>query len=556
MSGCPEDGPAPTSRRQDVLRRGELHGRPGPVLHRDQAQAARRADRGPGLPLRRPKRQARRYRLTGRAALLALVLCALVVALAYPMRQYISQRADIADQRARGAAGQRSRCEQLREEKARWQDDAYVRAAGPRAAALRAAGGDRLHRASTRARGPGEPPRRDPGAAATAPGTRTLGRRRQRRRGYRPADRHRIANRPGMETAPADQTPRTEPTDADVAAVQAAARPSAARSARGRAPLPVRAARRGRDRPAAGGRHALPDAVLPDVPARRLGDRHAGGERRDEGDDGAAGRADPELAAAYRAAHEDYIARRDAIEVLEGFPSAGGMPDRVKCLHVLVGHSLAAGPGVNPLGDEALAMLPGVVAQGPVRDRSRGRDGPRRTPTTEEARHDAAVAAVDCGTNSIRLLVADVDPRDRRARRPGPADDDRPARPGRGPHRPARPRGAGADLRRLPGVRRGRSRSTASQRLRFVATSASRDAENRDEFVRGVLDILGVEPEVITGDQEAELSFTGATRELTGRDGPRHAVPGGRHRRRLDRVRARRRPGDAPPVRWTSAACG
>ncbi|WP_228081445.1 DUF501 domain-containing protein [Streptomyces profundus] len=68
--------------------------------------------------------------------------------------------------------------------------------------------------------------------------------------------------------------------------------------------------------------------------------------------------ADPELAAAYRKAHEDYLARRDAIEVLAGFPSAGGMPDRVKCLHVLVAHSLVAGPGVNPLGDEALAMLP------------------------------------------------------------------------------------------------------------------------------------------------------------------------------------------------------
>jgi uncharacterized protein len=67
---------------------------------------------------------------------------------------------------------------------------------------------------------------------------------------------------------------------------------------------------------------------------------------------------DPELAAGYRAAHEDYLARRDAIEVLEGFPSAGGMPDRVKCLHVLAGHALAAGPGVNPLGDETLAMLP------------------------------------------------------------------------------------------------------------------------------------------------------------------------------------------------------
>ena len=74
---------------------------------------------------------------------------------------------------------------------------------------------------------------------------------------------------------------------------------------------------------------------------------------------------DPELAAAYQRAHEDYIARRDAIEVLEGFPSAGGMPDRVKCLHVLVGHSLAAGPGVNPLGDEALAMLPEWWRKGP-----------------------------------------------------------------------------------------------------------------------------------------------------------------------------------------------
>ena len=74
---------------------------------------------------------------------------------------------------------------------------------------------------------------------------------------------------------------------------------------------------------------------------------------------------DPELAAGYLRAHEDYIAKRDAIEVLEGFPSAGGMPDRVKCLHVLVGHSLAAGPGVNPLGDEALAKLPEWWRKGP-----------------------------------------------------------------------------------------------------------------------------------------------------------------------------------------------
>ena len=68
---------------------------------------------------------------------------------------------------------------------------------------------------------------------------------------------------------------------------------------------------------------------------------------------------DPDLAAGYRAAHEDYLARRAALgEVPEiAGVSAGGMPDRVKCLHVLVAHSLAAGPGVNPLGDEALAAL-------------------------------------------------------------------------------------------------------------------------------------------------------------------------------------------------------
>ena len=74
---------------------------------------------------------------------------------------------------------------------------------------------------------------------------------------------------------------------------------------------------------------------------------------------------DADLAAAYRAADDDYRARRDAVEVLEGFPTAGGMPDRVKCLHVLVGHSLAVGPGVNPLGDEALALLADWWRTGP-----------------------------------------------------------------------------------------------------------------------------------------------------------------------------------------------
>jgi hypothetical protein len=77
--------------------------------------------------------------------------------------------------------------------------------------------------------------------------------------------------------------------------------------------------------------------------------------------------ADPELAAAYRRAHDDYLRRRT--ELGEGPEiagvSAGGMPDRVKCLHVLAAHALSAGPGVNPLGDEVLAALAPWWAKGP-----------------------------------------------------------------------------------------------------------------------------------------------------------------------------------------------
>ncbi|MFF8608764.1 septum formation initiator family protein [Streptomyces sp. NPDC015346] len=72
------------------------------------------------------RRQARRSRLTGRAAFLALVVCSLVVALAYPMRQYVSQRGEITEQE-RQAAEAAERVEELRDEKARLQDPAYVR---------------------------------------------------------------------------------------------------------------------------------------------------------------------------------------------------------------------------------------------------------------------------------------------------------------------------------------------------------------------------------------------------------------------------------------------
>ncbi|WP_320781019.1 Ppx/GppA phosphatase family protein [Streptomyces sp. CRN 30] len=126
------------------------------------------------------------------------------------------------------------------------------------------------------------------------------------------------------------------------------------------------------------------------------------------------------------------------------------------------------------------------------------------------------VAAIDCGTNSIRLLVADADPATGEL-----VDLDRRmtiVRLGQGVDRTGRL--APEALERTFAACREYAEAIkehGAERVRFVATSASRDAENRDEFVRGVVDILGVEPEVITGDQEAEFSFTGATKELTGR---------------------------------------
>lgn len=127
------------------------------------------------------------------------------------------------------------------------------------------------------------------------------------------------------------------------------------------------------------------------------------------------------------------------------------------------------------------------------------------------------VAAIDCGTNSIRLLVADADPAtgeftelDRRMEivRLGQGVD----RTGR--LAPEALERTFAACRQYAAV----IEEHGAEKVRFVATSASRDAENRDDFVRGVLDILGVEPEVISGDQEAEFSFAGATKELAGRD--------------------------------------
>jgi exopolyphosphatase/guanosine-5'-triphosphate,3'-diphosphate pyrophosphatase len=122
------------------------------------------------------------------------------------------------------------------------------------------------------------------------------------------------------------------------------------------------------------------------------------------------------------------------------------------------------------------------------------------------------VAAIDCGTNSIRLLVADVD-------QASLTDVERRmeiVRLGQGVDQTGRL--APEALDRTMAALRGYAKiinETGASAVRMVATSATRDAENSAEFVSRVKEILGVGPDVLTGDEEARLSFTGATAELT-----------------------------------------
>ncbi|MBQ9687894.1 MAG: Ppx/GppA family phosphatase [Aeriscardovia sp.] len=119
------------------------------------------------------------------------------------------------------------------------------------------------------------------------------------------------------------------------------------------------------------------------------------------------------------------------------------------------------------------------------------------------------VAGIDCGTNSIRLVIADVDNTGMHVVYPKRLDVVR--------------LGEGVDknhyflpeaLNRTFAVCREYAEIIASYHadvIRFIATSASRDAQNRQEFEQGIHDILGIKPEIISGDQEAQLSFLGAT---------------------------------------------
>jgi exopolyphosphatase/guanosine-5'-triphosphate,3'-diphosphate pyrophosphatase len=131
------------------------------------------------------------------------------------------------------------------------------------------------------------------------------------------------------------------------------------------------------------------------------------------------------------------------------------------------------------------------------------------------------VAAVDCGTNSLRLLVADVE---RDGAPPGELTDVvrtmEIVRLGQGVDRTGR-LAADALGRTFTVLRRyaGLIAEHGATATRMIATSATRDAANAGEFAAGVRDVLGIEPEVISGEEEAALSFVGATIEL-GRTGP------------------------------------
>jgi exopolyphosphatase/guanosine-5'-triphosphate,3'-diphosphate pyrophosphatase len=156
------------------------------------------------------------------------------------------------------------------------------------------------------------------------------------------------------------------------------------------------------------------------------------------------------------------------------------------------------------------------------------------------------VAAIDCGTNSLRLLIADVDPR------AGQLDDvDRRmeiVRLGQGVDATGRlaPEALTRTFRVLEDYAGAIQRASAGL-VRMVATSATRDAANAAEFVAGVTRILGEVPEVLSGDEEALLSFTGATAELA------PARPGAAGERRPDAAgeprpdAAQRLPEPAPP---------
>jgi exopolyphosphatase / guanosine-5'-triphosphate,3'-diphosphate pyrophosphatase len=180
----------------------------------------------------------------------------------------------------------------------------------------------------------------------------------------------------------------------------------------------------------------------------------------------------------------------------------------------LPGRSPAAGAAAGPANGTVGGTVDGLAARADPRREGSWSDGLARR-----------VAAVDCGTNSLRLLIADIS-----VARGELADVQRRmeiVRLGQGVD--ATGRLSPVALARTLGVLRDYAQSISqagATAVRMVATSATRDASNAAEFVHGVIDILGVAPEVITGAEEARLSFTGATAELAAGTDPAAGTAG------------------------------
>jgi exopolyphosphatase/guanosine-5'-triphosphate,3'-diphosphate pyrophosphatase len=204
-------------------------------------------------------------------------------------------------------------------------------------------------------------------------------------------------------------------------------------------------------------------------------------------------RSDPELGDALERAHRSYAEERGRWAAgAEAWGGVGGTRAGVKCLHAHYANHVAGGE--DPVGADVAELV---------------------EPIHPEARARERVAAIDVGTNSIRLLVAERregDPlelaRDMVITRLGQGVDER---------RKLDPEA----LRRTIGVLRryvGRARALGAVRVRVAATSAVRDASNREELFDAVASLAGG-AQVITGEREAGLSFAGATRGLD-RPGP------------------------------------
>lgn len=245
---------------------------------------------------------------------------------------------------------------------------------------------------------------------------------------------------------------------------------------------------------------------------------------------------DNDVAKKYEQAHKYYLEFRHELAIrLEDSEehikdmSAGGMPVRVKCLHALLAQSLVMGKGVNPIGDMVLSKVknefdPNVCkCTTPWSDDADEIETEKllnakslNTNTIVGTNKSVCVAAIDCGTNSIRLKIAkvnangmrDVVPRMLRVVRLGQGIDET--------HMFAEDA-----LQRVKSAAKEFAKVLSEHKIdaiRFVATSATRDALNRDIFEQMMFDELGVRPEVISGTEEAALSFLGATSVVSRKD--------------------------------------